>query len=110
MKARVLLFKSGVPCPRTVSQVRCILPFVALFLVASTPLAQSSDTNPFFARKNTFSVFGAYSNDSSHILLGQAENRKLVDIGAGYARRLYVNRIVNWQYSFEILPVALDSD
>jgi opacity protein-like surface antigen len=110
MEARVLLFKSGVPCPRAVSQVRPVLLFVALFLIASTSLAQSSDTNPFFARKNTFSVFGAYSNDSSHILLGYAENRKLLDFGAGYSRRLFVNHVVDWQYSGEILPVALESD
>ncbi|HUD15563.1 MAG TPA: acyloxyacyl hydrolase [Terracidiphilus sp.] len=110
MEARVLLFKSGVPCPGAVSQVRPVLLFVALFLIASTALAQSSDANPFFARKNTFSVFGAYSNDSSHILLGYAENRKLLDFGAGYSRRLFVNHVVDWQYSGEILPVALESD
>jgi len=63
-----------------------------------------------FARKNTFSVFAAYSNDSSHILMGIAENRRLLDIGASYNRRLFAGRIFNWQYSGEILPVALDSD
>jgi hypothetical protein len=73
-------------------------------------MAQSPDSSPYFARKNTFSIFGAYSNDSSHILLGNAENRKLLDIGLGYNRRLFVDRIVNWQYSGEILPVALESD
>ncbi len=72
--------------------------------------AQSPDANPYFARKNNFSVFGAYSNDSSHILLGDADNRKLLEIGLGYNRRLFVNRLVNWQYSGEILPVALESD
>jgi opacity protein-like surface antigen len=78
--------------------------------IASAAVAQSSPESPYFARKNTFSFFGAYSNDSSHMLLGVAENRKLLDFGAGYSRRLFVDRIVNWQYSFEILPVALDSD
>ena len=73
-------------------------------------IAQTQPADEYFARKTTFSFFGAYSNDSSHILLGVAENRKLLDFGAGYSRRLFVNRIVNWQYSFEILPVALDSD
>jgi len=73
-------------------------------------MAQAPDANPFFARKNTFSVFGAYSNDSSHILMGQAEGRRLLNIGASYGRRLYVNRVVNWQYNGEILPVALESD
>ena len=87
-----------------------LLAFLTAILLASTVLAQTQPESPYFARKNTFSFLGAYSNDSSHILMGQAENRKLVDIGAGYSRRLFVNGIVNWQYSFEILPVALDSD
>ncbi len=90
-----------------------IRPFLFLLVLAHftiAALSQAPDANPYFARKNTFSFLGAYSNDSSHIWLGVAESRKLVDIGAGYSRRLFVNRIVNWQYSFEILPVALNSD
>ncbi|MGO9636654.1 MAG: acyloxyacyl hydrolase, partial [Terracidiphilus sp.] len=54
--------------------------------------------------------FGAYSGDSSHILLGDAENRMLLDFGVAYGRRLVVNHIVNWQYNGELLPVALESD
>jgi len=42
--------------------------------------------------------------------MGAAENRKLLEFGAGYGRKLFVNRIVNWQYNAEILPVALESD
>jgi opacity protein-like surface antigen len=78
--------------------------------VAARAGAQSPDANPYFARRNTFSVFTAYSNDSSHILLGYTENRRLLDFGVGYNRRLFMNRIVNWQYSGELLPVALESD
>jgi hypothetical protein len=63
-----------------------------------------------FSRKNTFGIFTAYSNDSSHILLGDAENRKLLDIGVVYNRRLFQNHFMNWQYSGELLPVALESD
>jgi opacity protein-like surface antigen len=107
MKARDLLFKSGVPCLRAVSM---LLLFFALAFVAATAPAQSPDANPFFARRNTFSFFSAYSNDSSHILLGYAENRKLLDFGAGYGRRLFVNHVVDWQYNGEILPVALEND
>jgi hypothetical protein len=82
-----------------------------LFLISAAPsIAQTQPGEDYFARKNTFSFLGAYSNDSSHILLGVAENRKLLNIGAGYSRRLFMDHIVNWQYSFEILPVALNSD
>src|SRR5580692_8606623 len=95
---------------RKAIQVHRLAAFLLFLISASSMIAQTQPADGYFARKNTFSFFGAYSNDSSHILLGVAENRKLLDIGAGYSRRLFLNQIVNWQYSFEILPVALDSD
>ncbi|MGA7832309.1 MAG: acyloxyacyl hydrolase [Terracidiphilus sp.] len=83
-----------------------------LLLNIGVARAQTSATaeNPYYARKNTFSLFSAYSGDSSHMILGIAENRMLLEFGAGYSRRLLHNRIVNWQYNGEILPVALESD
>lgn len=104
------MFKSGSLWPRRVSRVAAFLLFAALAFAGAKGWAQRPDDQPFFARKNTFSIFGAYANDSSHILLGYAENRKLLDFGAGYSRRLFVNQVVDWQYSGEILPVALESD
>ena len=76
----------------------------------STSSAQTRPDNPYYARKNTFGLFGAFSDDSSHILLGSADNRKLLDIGVSYSRRLMLGHIVNWQYTAELLPVALESD
>lgn len=77
---------------------------------ASTARAQASPENPYYARVNTFGIFTAYSGDSSHMLLGAAQNRKLLDFGVSYSRKLLLNRIVNWQYNGELLPVALESD
>lgn len=65
---------------------------------------------PVYARVNSFGLLVAYSNDSSHMLLGAAQNRKILNIGASYSRRLLFNRVVNWQYDAELLPVALESD
>jgi opacity protein-like surface antigen len=84
--------------------------FLALISLTSTAFAQTQPENPYYSRRNTFGFFVAYSNDSSHILLGEVEQRRLLDVGASYSRRLFQNRIVNWQYSGEILPVALESD
>jgi hypothetical protein len=79
--------------------------------VTAAASAQIAPTvSPYYARTNTFSVFGAYSGDSSHMLLGGAENRRLLNFGVAYSRKLYLNRIVNWQYNGELLPVALESD
>lgn len=71
---------------------------------------RSNAQKPYYARRNTIGVLAAYSPDSSHILLGYAENRQLVNVGVSYSRRLFLNRILEWQYDGEILPVALESD
>jgi len=86
--------------------------FLAFISIASNPtvFAQSKPANPYYSRLNTFGVFAAYSNDSSHILLGDVEQRRLLEFGFSYSRRLLQNGKVNWQYNAELLPVALESD
>lgn len=74
------------------------------------PRAQAQDAQGYWERTNTVGIFAAYSNDSSHMLLGNAEKRKLLELGAVYNRRILIGHTVNWQYSGEILPVALESD
>ncbi|HTV83546.1 MAG TPA: acyloxyacyl hydrolase [Acidobacteriaceae bacterium] len=44
------------------------------------------------------------------MLVGSAEERKLLNIGALYNRRILMNRIVDRQYGAEVMPVALESD
>lgn len=77
---------------------------------AENSLAQTAPPSPNYSRVNTFGFSFGYSNDSSEILLGASQNRKLLNIGALYSRRLFQNRVVNWQYTAEVLPVALESD
>lgn len=101
--------RETVTLPRNI-RLLCLLIFLIPTLLACAAIAQTKPENPYYARVNTFGIFTAYSNDSSHILLGEVENRKLLDIGLSYNRRILVGRIVNWQYSGEILPVALESD
>ena len=88
----------------------CFFSFLAPIVLAAGAFAQASPETPYYARVNSFGFFAAYSNDSSRILLGVAQNRKLLDFGASWSRRLFLDRVVNWQYSGEILPVALESD
>jgi hypothetical protein len=89
----------------------CLITLFALVTGAATASAQAvPPVSPYYARTNTFSIFSAYSGDSSHILLGSTENRKLLDFGVAYGHKLYLNHIVNWQYNGELLPVALESD
>jgi opacity protein-like surface antigen len=87
-----------------------LLAAMSLATWAMTAAAQTHNEGPFYARSNAFGVFGAYSGDSSHMLLGVAENRRLLEIGVSYSRRLIVNHFMNWQYDGEIMPVVLESD
>ncbi|MGA8086873.1 MAG: acyloxyacyl hydrolase [Terracidiphilus sp.] len=81
-----------------------------ILFVGLAASAQEKKDYGYFARVNTFGVFSAYSNDSSHILLGEAESRRLFFLGASYSRRLILNQFVNWQYNGEVMPLALESD
>lgn len=88
-----------------------VLVFLATAACIAIPAhAQAADANPFYARKNSFGIFFAYSGDSSHILMGYAEQRRLLNLGVSYSRRLWMNHLVNWQYDGEFMPVALESD
>jgi opacity protein-like surface antigen len=89
---------------------RQCLGILAVLATAAAVPAQTAPASPYYSRVNTFGVLAAYSNDSSHMLLGESENRKLLNFGGTYSRRLQHNGIVNWQYSVEVLPVALESD
>lgn len=60
-----------------------------------------------YSRPNTFSIFTEYSNDSSHIILGVSDNRKLAALGVSYSRRMVTNHVFEWQYGVEIRPLVV---
>ncbi len=88
----------------------CLAILIGIFSVAANAAAQTAPENAAYARRNTFGIFVAYSNDSSPMLMGVSDRRKLFDVGASYGRRILMNHFVNWQYNGELLPVALESD
>ncbi|MCU1222975.1 MAG: Lipid 3-O-deacylase-related protein [Edaphobacter sp.] len=86
-----------------------LIGLASLCLAGSFAQAQASDSRAS-SRRNTFAVFVEYSNDSSHILLGIAQNRKLAALGASYARRLWASRVGDLRYLVEVRPVLMESD
>ncbi len=80
-----------------------------LFVIATVAHAQTHDSRAF-SRRNTFTVFTEYSNDSSHMLMGISEDRKLTALGASYARRLWSSRVGDLRYLAEVRPVLMESD
>lgn len=85
-----------------------------VFLLVAGPArclnAQNADKSPTYARRNSFGISLAYSPDSSHILLGVSEKRKLVDFCVSYGRRVHSSSVVNWIYEAEFSPVSFVGD
>ena len=86
-----------------------LAPPALLLCLALTAVAQPP-TDGMYSRLNTFSSFVEYSNDSSHIILGSARNRKIGAIGFQYQRRLLNRRLWNFSYTAEMRPGMLESD
>jgi hypothetical protein len=57
--------------------------------------------------KTSYSVFAEYSNDSSHMIIGESENRRLFAAGADYNRRLGGRSLYSWHYQVEVIPLEL---
>jgi len=88
----------------------CFLGLLALIVGATTTVGQTTADNPYYARRNTLGLFAAYSPRVSGIPDGGLDYRELLDLGISYNRRLTLGRKVSWQYSAELMPVALESD
>jgi len=88
-------------------RVFCV--FSLLVLQSAGAQVKKSDEK-VYVKRQTFSVFGEYSNDSSHMLLGRAENRKLLSVGGSYAYRMWSTRYNTLQYLAEIRPMMFTSD
>ncbi|HLI77507.1 MAG TPA: acyloxyacyl hydrolase [Acidobacteriaceae bacterium] len=81
-----------------------------LLLMTGAGAAWSQDSKGYLVPANQWSGFAEYSNDSSHIVLGVSENRKLAAVGGAYARRLLRTPVFTWQYLVEVRPFLLESD
>jgi opacity protein-like surface antigen len=80
-----------------------------LLIFALEANAQSGDATSY-GSKNTFAAFVDYSNDSSHIVLGNAEGRKFTELGFQYERRLRSSRHFVWKYTAEFRPLIAQGD
>lgn len=90
--------------------IRSLALLTLLLSVTGGAFSQTPPEPAYYSRLNTFGIFAEYSNDSSHIVVGSAENRKLLDFGGTYSRRVLLNRFVDGQYMLELQPIMLESD
>ncbi len=84
--------------------------FVAPVFCGALAYGQADAQRPYYSRRNTFSFFTEYSPNSSHIIQGDAQNRRLFTLGAAYSRRLWLGRAADFQYLIELRPVMIESD
>jgi Lipid A 3-O-deacylase (PagL) len=110
VRRKVTRLRSNLHCPP-----RSLFGIYLFILLLSLGLpqflgAQKPNEPQTYARTNSFGVSAAYSPDSSHIILGIAEQRKLWGFGVSYGRLLWSPPIVNWRYEAEVLPLVLVGD
>ncbi len=58
-----------------------------------------------YSNRMVFSGFVEYSNDSSHMLLGYADGRKITALGASFERRSFLGSNVTGSWVAEVRPV-----
>ena len=80
-------------------------------LVAFTTcsVTRAQDTAAYSNRK-VFSGFVEYSNDSSHMLLGYADGRKITALGASFERRSFLGSNVSGSWLAEVRPYMTVTD
>jgi hypothetical protein len=83
-------------------------PSAALLLacLAGACTLNAQDTESY-SHRSALSIFAEYSNTSSHIILGVAENRRLIALGGTYSRRLLRTRYMDWHYDLDVRPLTL---
>jgi opacity protein-like surface antigen len=83
-----------------------------LLVAAGSSFGQSAQSAPDlgYSRVYAFGAMAEYSNDSSHIFLGSAPNRKIGAVGFEYQRRLLHARAVDFSYAAEARPAILVSN
>jgi opacity protein-like surface antigen len=72
--------------------------------------ARAQDVPDTFSNRRVFSGFVEYSNDSSHMLLGYADGRKISAVGASMERRSFLSNHLSGAWLAEVRPFMSVSD
>lgn len=63
-----------------------------------------------YSHARAWNVWASYSNDSSHIYIGQEANRKIASLGAGYGWRLAHKKSFDFMWEVEVRPLNFIRD
>jgi hypothetical protein len=82
-------------------------PLIAALLILVGVRGATGQERGRYDPKSSYSVFTEYSNDSSHMIIGESENRRLFAAGVDYSRRMGERSIYSWRYQVEVIPLEL---
>jgi hypothetical protein len=82
-------------------------PLIAVLMIFVCVRVTAGQERGRYDPKTSYNVFAAYSNDSSHMILGVSENRRLFATGVDFSRRLGGRSIYSWRYQVEVIPLEL---
>jgi hypothetical protein len=91
---------------------QCVTAAGLCLLVASSASALNvpQEVTGDYSNRKTFSGFVEYSNDSSHMLLGYAEGRKIQAVGAAFAMRSFLTPRWSGAWVAEVRPYMSVTD
>jgi opacity protein-like surface antigen len=81
-----------------------------LTALAGCTMTWAQDVGGYYSNRTVLSGFVEYSNDSSHMLLGYADGRKISAVGASFERRSFLGSGVSGAWVAEIRPLMAVSD
>jgi hypothetical protein len=87
----------------------CMLLGPLLGSTACTP-ARAQDVGGYYSNRTVLSGFVEYSNDSSHMLIGYADGRKISAVGASFERRAFLSNDLSGSWLAEVRPLMSVSD
>ena len=87
----------------------CLLLGLLLGSTACTP-TWAQDVGGYYSNRTVLSGFVEYSNDSSHMLIGYADGRKISAVGASFERRAFLSNDLSGSWLAEVRPLMSVSD
>ena len=81
-----------------------------LMASAACAVTRAQDVGGYYSNHRAFSGFVEYSNDSSHMLLGYADGRKISAIGLGFEKRSFLANNLSGAWVAEVRPLMSVTD
>jgi len=110
LRKAVLVSLRAVPIPHKATLVLLFAALVCLTGWGAPAWGQAVNGAGGVGGVRSFGITSSYSPDSSRILIGEAEQRRIWAGGAEYTHRMHQSQRVRWDYEGSFLPLYKESD